>query len=271
MTEPASIPLSCYIRTLNEAKRIAPVVARVKEIGGEVIVVDCGSTDDTREVARNAGAVVIDKPWAGNGYQKRYGEEAASHEWLLDLDADEVLSPELQQEIRSLFVDGGPAPGIYSLRLVTVPPVPKGRVWYGCNLAYRNKLYHKSVVRMPEHAAWDQFKVPEGVKVRKLKGALLHYSFADVAHQMNKANKGSTVRADETKLKPKWLLALRILFGFPFYFGKKYFKQRMFREGVYGFACAAVIASNRWLKDVKMYEKHLGKNGRNEIADLDHL
>ena len=46
-------------------------------------------------------------------------------------------------------------------------------------------------------------------------------------------------------------------------------KQRMFREGIYGFTMAAVIASNRWLKDVKMYEKHLANNGRNEIADLD--
>lgn len=269
MTKQESIPLSCYIRTLNEAARIGPVVRRVKAIGAEVIVVDCGSTDNTREIAREAGAVVIEKPWAGNGYQKRYGEEAASNDWMLDLDADEVLSADLQEELRALFADSAAEPGIFALKLVTVPPVPKGRIWHGCNLAYRNKLYHKSVVRMPEHAAWDQFKVPEGIHVKKLKGALLHYSFADIAQQMNKANKGSTVRANETKLKPKWLLALRILFSFPIYFGKKYFKQRMYREGIYGFIMANVIASNRWLKDAKMYEKHLGTNGRNEIADLE--
>ena len=80
---------------------------------------------------------------------------------------------------------------------------------------------------------------------------------------------GSTVRSLETRLKPRMFLALRILFAFPFYFSKKYFKQGLWRQGIYGFACSAVIASNRWLKDVKMYEIHLAKKGRNEIADLD--
>jgi glycosyltransferase involved in cell wall biosynthesis len=265
MNTPPPIPLSCYIRTFNEASRIGPVVSKVKELGAEVIVVDSGSTDDTREIAREAGAVVIEKKWEGNGFQKRNGEDAASNDWLLDLDADEVLSPELQDEIRALFENGAPEPGIYALKLVTVPPVPKGAVWHKASIMWRNKLYHKSLVRMPAHAAWDQFKVPEGVKLKKLGGALLHYSFRDIEQQMAKMNRVSSVRANETMLKPKGILALRILFGFPFYFSKKYFAQQMFREGVYGFSCAVVIASNRWLKDVKMYEKHLGKNGRNEI------
>jgi len=266
MTESTSIPLSCYIRTLNEAGRIRPVVEKVLEIGAEVIVIDSGSTDGTQKIAREAGAKVIEKKWEGNGFQKHHGEDATANNWLLDLDADEILSPELQDEIRTLFANGTPAPGIYALKLVTVPPVPKGMVWNTCNLAWRNKLYHKSIVRMPEHAAWDQFEVPAGIKPRRLKGALLHYSFLNIAQQIIKANHGSTVRANETKLKPKGLIALRILFGFPFYFSKKYFKQRMYRAGVYGFACAAVIASNRWLKDVKMYELHLAKNGLNKIG-----
>ncbi|MCF7817355.1 MAG: glycosyltransferase family 2 protein [Kiritimatiellales bacterium] len=265
MNQPANIPLSCYIRTLNEASRIGPVVEKVVEIGAEVIIVDSGSTDNTREIAQAAGATVIDKKWEGNGFQKRNGEDAASNDWLLDLDADEVLSPELQDEIRALFTNGAPEPGIFSLRLVTVPPVPKGVVWNTCNLAWRNKLYHKSIVRMPAHAAWDQLEIPPETKPKRLNGALLHYSFQNVAQQMAKANHGSTVRANETKLKSKGFLALRILFGFPFYFSKKYIKQKMYRAGVYGFACAAVIASNRWLKDVKMYELHLAKKGRNEI------
>lgn len=122
-----SIPLSCYIRTFNEAKRIRPVIERVREIGAEVIVVDSGSSDGTQDIARDAGATVIEKPWPGNGFQKRNGEDAASNDWLLDLDADELLSPELQHELRQLFADGEPAPGIYAVKLVTVPPGPERR------------------------------------------------------------------------------------------------------------------------------------------------
>ncbi len=259
------IPVTCYIRTLNEAKRIGPVIKRVVEIGAEVIVVDSGSTDGTQQIAAAAGAKVIEHAWEGNGFQKRIGEDAASNDWLLDLDADEMLSSELQQEIQDLFSKTPPAPGIYSLKLVTVPPVPLGAVWNNCCLMRRNKLYHKSVIRMPAHAAWDQFKVPEGTKVKRLEGALLHYSFRDIEQQMTKMNRVSTVRANETKLKPRPILAIRILCGFPFYFFKKFILHKMFRAGVYGFACAAVIASNRWLKDVKMYEIHLAKKGRNQL------
>lgn len=265
MSEASSIPLSCYIRTLNEATRIGPVVQKVVETGAEVIVVDCGSTDGTQEVARQAGAKVIEKKWEGNGFQKRHGEDAASNNWLLDLDADELLTPELQNEIRALFARGEPEPGIFSLRLVTVPPVPKGVVWNHSCVDWYDKLYHKSVVRIPAHAAYDHFKVPANIKPIRLKGNLLHYSFRDIEHQVAKMNRVSTVRANETKLKPKWLLAFRILFAFPVYLFKKLFKHGLYRQGIYGFSCAAVIASNRWLKDVKMYELHLLKNGRNEI------
>lgn len=260
------IPFSCYIRTLNEAARIGPVVRKVKELGAEVIVVDSGSTDGTREVARDAGARVIGKAWEGNGFQKRHGEDAASHDWLLDLDADEILSPELQEEIRALFRNGEPAPGIFSLNLVTVPPVPKGAVWDKCRPTWYDKIYHKSVARMPAHAAYDHFKVPENIQPRRLKGSLYHYSFRDIEQQVAKMNRVSTVRANETKLKPKHVLAVRILFGFPVYFFKKLVLHRMYRAGIYGFACAAVIASNRWMKDVKMYERHLAKNGRNTVG-----
>jgi glycosyltransferase involved in cell wall biosynthesis len=261
-----AIPLSCYIRTLNEAKRIGPVIDKIREIGAEVIVVDSGSTDNTREIARRAGAKVVEHAWEGNGFQKRVGEEAASNDWLLDLDADEVLSPELQETIRSLFADGPPKPAVYSLQLVTVPPVPRGAVWKNCSLAWRNKLYHKSLLRMPAHAAWDQLDIPKTVKPIRLKGGLLHYSFPDIAFMLNKMNKVSSVRARETKLKPKGPLALRVLFGFPFYVLDRLIIKRMYKTGVYGFACAAVIASNRWLKDVKMYEQHLQQKGMNRIG-----
>lgn len=268
MNNSSPIPLSCYIRTLNEEARIGPVIDKAIEIGAEVIVVDSCSTDRTREIAEAAGATVIERKWPGNGFQKRNGEDAASNDWLLDLDADEVLSPALQNEIKALFANGTPEPGIYSLKLVSVPPVPKGAVWYRSNLAWRNKLYHRSLIRMPEHTAWDQLDLPSGIRPKKLKGDLLHYAFLDLAQQIDKCNKSSTVRSLETRLKPKGYLALRILFGFPIYFSKVYFKLQMFRQGIYGFACSIIIAANRWLKDVKMYELHLAKGGRNEIADL---
>lgn len=270
MSEPASIPLSCYIRTLNEVERLGPVIQRVKEIGAEIIIVDSGSTDGTQELAREAGATVIERKWEGNGFQKRNGEDAATHKWLLDLDADEILSKDLQTEIRNLFNNGAPEPGIFRIQRVLVPPVPKGAVWNRSAITWRDKLYHKDVARIPAHAAWDQFEVPEHIAPIRLKGTLLHYPFLNLEHQMQKMNRVSTVRAKETKLKHKHLLVLRILFAYPVYFNKKFFKQKLYRGGVYGFAFSAVNAMNRWLKDVKMYERILEEEkGRNRIGELE--
>lgn len=252
----ASPPISCYIRTKNEESRIGDVIKAAFQVCSEVIVVDSESTDQTREIAESLGAKVILQPWLGNGHQKRIGEEAAENDWLLDLDADEVVSEALAAAIKKLFARGEDLDDIYSLKLVTIAPT--GKVWHDSCLAWRNKLYRKSKFQMPAHKAWDQLAIPKGTKIQNLDGDLLHNSFENIAHLLTKMNRVSTVRANEKKLKPLWVVCLRIIFSFPLYFCKKYLKQGMFKEGIYGFSSAVIMASQRWLCDVKMYEIHKG-------------
>lgn len=260
------IPLTIYIRTHNEENRIGPVVNRALETGAEVIVVDDGSIDKTKEVAKKAGAIVFENRWEGSGKQKRFAEEMASNKWLLDIDADEILSNELVLEIKELF-NTLPKPGIYKLKYIIIPPFPKGTIWKYSNSDWKCKLYHTDVIRIPDHISWDQFKISKGTPIKKLKYPIYHYSFLNISHELIKMNKTSSVRADANKLKPRLILIFRILFGYPLYFLKKYIKQKMFTAGIYGFSCAAIIALNRWLKDVKMYEKYLIKDGLNNIDD----
>ncbi|HYF21945.1 MAG TPA: glycosyltransferase family 2 protein [Caulobacteraceae bacterium] len=255
MPTAAPAPISCYIRTKNEAARLGRVIEAARQIAAEVVVVDSGSTDGTVELARSLGAVVYEQPWLGNGTQKRFGEERCTHDWLLDLDADEVVTPELAEEIRRLFAAGEPAKPIYELRLVTAPPI--GEPWWGFVNAHRRKLYDRRVVRQPNHKAWDQFEVPPGVEVGRLKAPILHYSFHSLGHIADKLNRVSTVRAEESKLKPRWVTMLRIVFAPPFYFLKHYAVRGLWRAGMYGFALAGISAYGRWLRDVKMYEIHL--------------
>lgn len=252
------LPVSCYIRACNEEKRIEALLAPLISLCDEVIVLDSGSTDGTKRLASEMGARVIDQNWLGWGYQKRAAEEACRNRWLFDLDADEVVTRELVGSLRELFSNGRePEFGVYEVQLVTVPPY--GKVWSKSCLAWRRKLYRRDRFRMPESEAFDQLDVPRSEKVGRLQGALLHYSFSGISDMHRKMNSYSTMMAETKKLKPLWLLRLRILFCFPLYFFKKYVKQQMFREGVYGFACAAVLASQRWLVDVKMYELWKGR------------
>lgn len=246
------LPLSCYIRTLNEEAWIGAVVRAARHIADDVIVVDSGSTDRTVEAATAAGATVVPQPWLGNGHQKRKGEDHCRHDWLLDLDADEILSDTLIAEIRALFAGGTPANPVYAVPLVMVPP--DGQPWYRFGRAWRNKLYDRRVLRMPAHKAWDQLELPNGIKAQRLQNPLLHHWYRGFEHMMAKLNRVSSVRAREVKRKSRPYLLLRIWAGFPVYFFKKYIQQGYILGGTFGFTSAVAIAYARWMRDVKMWE-----------------
>ena len=259
MSEQAA-PVSCYIRTLNEERLLGRVVAAVREVVDEIVIVDSGSKDATVAIAQAAGARVIHQDWLGNGRQKRFAEDQCRNDFVLDLDADEVVSPALAAEIRALFAAGSPPLPIYELRLVTVPPV--GKPWTNISVARRRKLYDRRVVRAPDHKAWDQFEVPPGVKVGRLAGDLLHYSFRDLAQLVEKLNRVSTVRARDGKKSGRVAVAARVLFAWPFYFVKHYLFRGLYRAGIYGIVLAAISAYGRWLRDAKMYEQILADRER---------
>lgn len=257
-------PISCYIRTLNEERKIAEVVSAALAVAREVVVVDSGSTDATVALAEKAGARVEHVAWRGVGGQKRAGEDLCAHDWLLDLDADEVVTPELAAEIAALFEHGAPEEIAFRTPLVTAPPI--GAPWYGVDIQVRAKLYDRRRIRIPDSKAWDQFKPPKDARVGRLTAAILHYSFTGVEHLMNKVNRNTTARAKEA-LKPLPLVVMRIFFGFPFYFFKRYILRGLILKGVYGFVFAVTVATGRWLRDVKMFEIHMKKkDGHGEAA-----
>ena len=110
------LPLSCFIIAKNEADRIVRTIRAVKDWAGEIVVIDSGSTDGTQALAEAEGARVIFNAWPGFGQQKRFGETQCRNEWLINLDADEVVSPKLAAEIQALFGRGEPALAVYALR-----------------------------------------------------------------------------------------------------------------------------------------------------------
>ena len=248
-------PISCYIRTKNEEASIERAIRAAQQIVDEVVLVDSGSTDRTIEIADRLGARVIKTEWHGWGKQKRIGEEACKHHWLLDLDADEIVTQELAAEIATLFSAGEPPCPVYQVMMATAPPV--GRPWMAFNLVDRRKLYDRRAIRAPDHPMSDQFKVPAGMKVGHLRARLLHYSFKELAQLEEKFNRHSSAAARDNALKPFWLAALRMALARPIYFLNHYLRRGLWRAGWYGFAVAQIAAHGRWMKDAKMVEIHL--------------
>jgi len=253
MSTKSHIPLSAYIRTKNEARMIGEVVCAALQVASEVVVIDSGSTDGTAQIATDAGARVIRHDWLGNGHQKRIGEDACRNDWVLDLDADEIVTPELADEIKALFAAGEPNHPIYKTPMTMAPAV--GKPWRGFGGVVRRKLYDRRTVRAPAHAAWDQFDVPQNVTVGALKEPILHHAFTGAEHLIDKLNHNSSTRARELEPKPMPILILRIFFGLPFYVAKRYILDGLFRGGVYGFAFSMMSGYGRWMRDVKMFER----------------
>lgn len=246
------LPLSCFIIAKNEADRIGRTIVAVREWVDEVIVIDSGSTDGTQDVATKSGARVIFNEWPGFGQQKRFGEEQCRNPWTLNIDADEVVSPELAQEIQALFANGEPAPAAFRLRIDNVyPGCDKPRLWANDHVVVR--LYDRRRVRFKDSTLHDSVDA-SGQHVPTLKGQVYHFSMRTFDEMIEKADERMRYNADHAKRKPYWQLAIRVIFEFPFAFLRYYFVRRHFTGGLIGFETAVVGAYSRFIRIARMLE-----------------
>lgn len=257
------LPFSVFIISKDEERCIGRVIDSVIDLADEVIVIDSGSIDNTCQIAESKGARVIFNEWPGYGAQKRFGEEQCRNDWILNLDSDEVLSPALRDEIKGLFSSGLPDDDGYAIKVTTVYAFhPEPRFLSEYNSVVR--LYNKRQMRFPDHPTWDAITPAKGKNVRELSAVCLHFSSPDLTHYVDKFNRYTSLQAREQKLKPRTVLVMRLLLGFPFDFLKSYLFKRHFTGGVYGFILAVSHAYSRFLKNAKMLEQHLEKDQSRE-------
>lgn len=243
------MPLSCCIIAYNEGDRITRCIDAVRPIADEIVVVDSGSSDDTVAKAKAAGAKVFFHAWDGYGPQKRFAEACATHDWILNLDADEVVTPELAQEIAALMRSPETMRPAYRFRQVTVyPGRSRPRLWAD----YHNyvRLYDRRRVRFREsrvHDTVDTGKHPVG----RLRGIALHYSWRTPGHVRDKLESYTDLQAKELR-KPPLVILLRLPFEYPILLFRYYILRRHFTGGWLGLRIAHAIAAARFRRLLKM-------------------
>jgi glycosyltransferase involved in cell wall biosynthesis len=229
--------ISAVIITLNEEKRLEPALKGLEDAVSEIIIVDAYSSDKTLEIARRYTKKVYQRKWTNFSDQKNFGNSKASYSWILSLDADERLSPELRKEILALKDEEPRCSGFSMPRQVFyLGRWIRHSGWYPDR---KIRLFRKDKARW-EGAYVHEELVIEGEVVR-LKGSIHHFTYRNIQDHLNKINKFSELGAKKLysqKKKCRWYH----LFFLPFF---RFLKSYLWKGGFLdGFAGLVISVSN---------------------------
>ena len=250
-------PLSVAIITLNAASQLEACLQSAR-FADEIVVVDSGSTDGTQALAEHHGARVIQQDWLGFGPQKQFAVEAACHDWVLCLDADERVTPALQTAIESALEIGQNS--------VSTAAAPHAYRFPRCNRFLGRYLKHGEgypdwSLRLfnRRHARWSDDAVHEKVvsdgTIGTLAGDLLHDSAESLSSYLTKQNRYTSLAADMALAAGKRSSVGRVALSPLVRFIKFYFVRQGFRDGLPGFVHIAIGCFNSMIKYAKMLER----------------
>jgi glycosyltransferase involved in cell wall biosynthesis len=244
--------LSVVIITYNEERNIERCIRSVRPIADEIIVLDSFSTDRTPDLVRKLGGCLHQQTFTGYGAQKNEAMRLASQDYILYLDADELLSEELCLAIEAEKEKGFPADGYTMNRLNNYC----GR-WIFHGSWYPDKklrIARRGRSNWSEDFVHESLVMKDGSKLGHLKGNLLHYTYSNMEEHVEKNNRYSTLSAEWMHRNGRRTHGFRILFN-PFWaFFTSYIIRAGFLDGFYGFVIAVNIAHLTFLKYVKLYQ-----------------
>lgn len=241
--------LSVAIITKNEEKHLARTLQSVR-FADEIIAVDSGSTDATLSIAREHGCRIYERDWPGYGPQKNFAIDQASCEWVLCLDADEEVSPELAQSIAAVVSGEKTGYEFYSFPRLTlfIDRWMRHGGWYPDR---QIRLLRRGAARYNDHPVHEAI-VPRG-PVGRLSGDLLHYSYESVEDYVRRVDTYSRLAAESDirrgRRRPP---ACSLVWAVAEKFVEVYVYKRGFLDGRHGFVVAGLAAWGVFLRTARV-------------------
>ena len=240
--------LSVVLITFNEGHHIAKCLKAVQAVADEIVVIDSGSTDDTIEVCKAYGARVISHRWSGYSAQKNFGNNQTSLDWILSIDADEVLNETLIQSI--LKWKRNPQAACFKRMTNYCGTFIKHGGWYP---DVKVRLFNK------QETQWEGtiHEVLRGLSKENtflLEGDCLHYSYYSVEQHYAQAEKFTTIQAEDLFQHGKKSPWFKRVFNPISKFIVDYFFRLGFLDGKAGFTVARISAYATFLKYKKLHE-----------------
>jgi glycosyltransferase involved in cell wall biosynthesis len=247
------LKITATIITFNEAENIQPACESLSW-ADEIVVVDSGSTDATREIAQACGARVIERPWPGFTEQKQFAAEQATHDWIFSLDADERVSDELRASVEALKQDESQLSDGYSIsrRAFYMGRWIRGGGWYPDR---QLRLYRKSRGRWEGAHIHESVKMNPQARVEILPGDILHYTVRDAGEHHRMIGERYAPLAAR-KMFEQWRRSspLKIAIAGPGAFIRSFILNGGFRDGLAGFTIARFAAHHAFLKNLMLWE-----------------
>lgn len=229
--------ISVVLITFNEENKIRKTIEAVSSLTDDIIVIDSFSTDATKSICYELQVTFVQQAWIGYGNQKNTGHAYAKHDWILSIDADEVVSPELLKELKSL--DLRSEKQVFNIPFKT----------YFCNILiqyggwnpqYHIRLFNKKVTEWDSLAVHETLKYPSDVEVVTLSSTIDHYSYDSIEDYNAKSERYTDLFATRLKERGKKATWVKIQISPVFTFIKEYIFKLGVLDGVIGFKIACL-------------------------------
>jgi glycosyltransferase involved in cell wall biosynthesis len=249
--------LSITIITFNEEKNLLPCLESIA-FADEIVIVDAGSEDRTLEIARNFTRVVYQESWKGFAQQKNSAQDKAKGPWILNVDADERVTPELREEILAAVKGKAPFTGYR---------IPRKNYFRGQWIRhggwypnYQLRLYLKDAGRFRQREVHEQVAIAG--KVGRLKSPLEHFTYRSISDFLQRLDRYSELSARQYWLDGKRISWPEILFRSFFTFFRMWGLQRGFLDGSNGLVLAVLYSYYTFAKYSKLKEKLLSDDNQ---------
>ena len=243
--------VSGVLITFNEEEKVESALASLASVCDEIVVVDSLSTDRTVEICRRFTDRIIRRPWPGYREQKQFAADQARSDWVLSLDADERISPELETELMSWKSGGEEGPAGFYLPRITffLGRWIRHTTWYPDR---QLRLYRRTAGK------WTGRRVHERVVVQgptdRLKGHIQHYTYSSLSEYLHQLDRFSDLAALDLADRGRRSGLAHMLLYPPLIFVKNYLLKAGFLDGIPGLIVSILAATSSFFKFARLWE-----------------
>lgn len=247
--------ISITMLTRDSARFLDQALAALREFD-EIIVLDNGSTDNTIEIAgRYPNVKIVQHEFIGFGPLKNLAAQAAKNDWVLNVDSDEVMTPELSQEIRTAELNPS------NVYIIPILNHYRGKPIYGCGWGWRKaRLYNRIRTRFRDSRVHERPEIPDGMReIDIFRHSLHHYMYNSVHQLLHKMQLYSTLFAEQHVGRRKSGVVAATLHAL-WTFIRDYFLRRGFMDGAEGWLICVTAANVVFYKYLKLREANENKD-----------